>query len=107
MLFVFYIYLMKTAWYDQEDICSSCFLPYKESRFDWLASKGSIIPGESYPSVFILRAVSWLLKDPPDIFGLKSAVFAKSCTKPKKFKLKNGNSTDHLPMFCLLSMIFF
>lgn len=31
MLSVFFIYLMKTAWYDQEDVCSSCF-PHTRSQ---------------------------------------------------------------------------
>lgn len=52
--YVFVIYLMETAWSDREDV----FLPHKESRFGWIATKGSIIPGESYPSVSILMAVS-------------------------------------------------
>lgn len=108
--FVFVIYLMETAWSDLEEVCSSCFLPYKESRFGWIASKGSIIPGESYPSVSILMAVSQLLKDPPDVlFNLKSAIFANTCTKLNKNQLKHYNWIPLIRtyIFCLLSVICF
>ncbi len=58
-LYVFYS--MKTACSNQEDVCSFCVLPHKESRFGWLASKASIIPAESYRLAFI----SVTVKGPP------------------------------------------